>query len=77
MITRDDWLKALSEAHPEPENIPGVMTCQELADMLGVNFSTAKRRVLVLMKQGKAQETTKRVRVGSGTRCVTAYRLMP
>jgi predicted ArsR family transcriptional regulator len=77
MITREAWLSALEASIPKVVNDPGLMTREELAEFLGVSWSTAKRHGERLVKAGKAERATKTIVVpGNGRRMiVTPYRL--
>lgn len=74
-ITRDEWLRALGEARIPLD--PTAITVMELAAMLGVGREAAYRRILRLMKEGKATATRKMVTFTSGvTKPVAAYKLV-
>lgn len=76
MITRDEWLKALTEAGTQPEHDADAVTTEEFATMMGLPTRTAFSKLQVLIKAGKAERTRKRVQASRGTTTVTAYRLV-
>lgn len=76
-ISRDDWMAAVREAAQSPLPESDAVSIRELADLLGVDKSTADRHVKRLLHVGKAERTTKLTRTAIGTIMrVTAYRLL-
>jgi hypothetical protein len=77
MITRDEWLSALQEASTVlPEQDPDLMTARELGELLKCSVGTAKRKAVRLIEVGKAERSTKLIRMPDGSlRSVPAYRL--
>lgn len=77
-ISRDLWLKALTEAGESVVDDQSATTTTEFMQMFGVNRMTAKRRMDKLVKAGKATRTTKRERLPDGRilTCV-GYLLVP
>lgn len=74
-ISRDAWLAALHGAADAGD--PESMTSGELGDLLGVTRRTALEHARRLIKAGKAERTTKRIRRGNGyLQVVTSYRLL-
>lgn len=63
-INREEWLRALAEAE-EPED-PTALTASQFGDLFGMNRNTARKRLLELVKLGKAQPTTKLVADSTG-----------
>jgi predicted transcriptional regulator len=79
MITRDDWLKALTEAQAAPlPDDPTVLTLRELGELLKLSREQASRKVQFLVEAGKAERTTKLIRRAGDMypRKVNAYRLL-
>jgi hypothetical protein len=75
-ISRDDWLKALDEA----VNVTGqlddsALTVLEFAKMCNIPEGTARNRLKLMVKAGKAIQTRKRSH--TSILAVTAYRLVP
>lgn len=79
MITRESWLKALSEAGlpTHDDDDPNATTIDEFAAMFGLAQSTAKHRLEKLVAIGKATRSSKYVTNDNGrtNRC-RAYRLL-
>ena len=76
-ISREQWLKALSEADTPPVNEPGVLTRAELGELFGLGRAATLERLAKLVKAGKAVQTWKWITVGgSYPRRVPAYRLV-
>ena len=77
-ITRDDWLKALTDAGLDFEDDQGAVTVAEFMAMFDLMRHTAERQLRALAKAGKATATRRRVVLADGRRisCV-AYRLTP
>ena len=74
-ISRDEWLKALTDAGVEDDQ--GATTAGEFAALFGLNRLTAERRLKALEAAGKVTRTHKRSARTDG-RIVTcvAYRLV-
>jgi hypothetical protein len=78
MITRDDWLNALHEAVHAPLPETDALTVVELAEVFGVGREQARRRVNVLIANGRAERTRKQIRrADGGVLSVPAFRLLP
>lgn len=76
MISRDDWLTALTDAGLHHENDELALTALEFAAMFGLTRSTAESQLSVLVAHGKATRTRKRLVNGYGrTVSYVAYRL--
>ena len=77
-ITRDDWLKALTEAGANLEDDQDAVTVAEFMAMFDLVRYTAERRLRALAAAGKATVTRKRMTATDGRRvyCI-AYRLIP
>ena len=76
-ITREQWLKALAEAEPTPDNDPNTLTRAELCEVFGLAKSAVGERMARMVKAGKAIRTTKVIVDGAGRRLrVSAYRLV-
>jgi DeoR/GlpR family transcriptional regulator of sugar metabolism len=77
-ITRDDWLKALSDAgFDDTTDDQDAVTTQEFAEMTSVHPMTASRRLQALVKLGKAERTFKQQLAPDGRRVrYVAYKLI-
>lgn len=78
LITRDDWLKALADTTQEQvETDPSIVSYNEFADLLGVAYGTARKRLNGLVKSGRAHRVMKRTLTADG-RCrnVIAFKLL-
>lgn len=76
-ITRDEWLKALSEAGVGIQDDPSAITIREFGTMFGLTDYTAVRRLKALVAKGLAIETRKVAPGRDGRRCqFIAYRLL-
>ncbi len=74
-IDRDEWLKALGEAFTPCD--PAAVTVMELGALFGMGREWSYRRILKLIKDGKAERTFKQVAGPSGvSKRVPAYRLL-
>ena len=58
-ISRDEWLKALSEAGYTTEDDQSAITVGEFRAMFGLTKTTAVNRLLALVESGRAVETKK------------------
>jgi DNA-binding IclR family transcriptional regulator len=78
-ISRDEWLKALTEIGESVEDDQQAITVAEFAEMFTMSKCTAARRLDTLVSEGKAARTRKRQRVASNNRLMSliAYRLTP
>ncbi len=77
MITRDDWLKAVEEAEAPHTQDSECLTLRDLCEVFGVAEPNARRRIRLLVEQGRAVQTTKLIRSVTGAwRPVPAYRLI-
>ena len=77
-ITRDDWLKALSEAGMSTHAVDdqGAVTISEFAEMFTLPYQTARNKLARLIRAGRATETEKTVVNSYGRRVsMKAYRL--
>lgn len=72
-ISRDDWLKALSEAGLVDADDPDAVTASEFAEMFGTTHQSARRVLKALVAQGAAMLSKRKV---PGRAVVTAYRLI-
>lgn len=78
MITRDEWLRAMEEAGVNQVDDRDALTPKELGELMGIERTTAERRVRAMVAAGKAIKTTKLIEDGRGRRyCHTAYKLVP
>jgi hypothetical protein len=78
-ITRDEWLKALSEAgYQDDVDDRDAVTLDEFAAMCRIPRSTADSRMRALVLAGKAEKTRKWGVNSYGRRLqYVAYRLVP
>lgn len=77
MITRDDWLAAVKEAANAPLPDSDALSLVELAEVFGVGRGAAQVRVDRLLAVGRAEQTSKLMRMKNGAlRTVQAYRLL-
>jgi DeoR/GlpR family transcriptional regulator of sugar metabolism len=78
-ISRDEWLKALVEIGETVEDDQQAVTVAEFAEMFTMSRCTASRRLELLVTEGKATRTRKRLRVASNNRLMSliAFRLAP
>ena len=77
MITRDDWIKALTEANVSTDNDQDAVTVREFASMTGLGSWMAGYYLRKLYAMGKATRTSKRgVDMGGRPRTLVAYRLI-
>jgi hypothetical protein len=77
MITRDDWLRALSDANESVADDPEAITIGEFAQMFGLKQCVAAYRLRNLHNKGRALRTSKRGFDGAGRyKTLTAYRLV-
>lgn len=78
MITRDDWLNAVHEAQNAPLPESDALTVRELAETIfHCGLSAAQRRIDQLIAVGRAEQTTKSLRMkNGGVRTAAAYRLV-
>ena len=79
-INRDEWLAALAEAQGVDlvDAHPDAVTVRDFMALMGMCETNARRRLRLLVQQGRAERLTKRFRDTSGhlqTAC--AYRLLP
>lgn len=75
-ISRDEWLKALTDVCGTFENDQEAVTILEFAAMFGLERQAAVRRLEAMVAAGKARRTKKVVRDDYGrTRSYIAYRL--
>ena len=75
-ISRDEWLKALTEAGLNEEDDQEAVTIGEFAALLNVPVQTAQSQMNKLVRLGKARRTTKRGVTSYGRHIsFTAYRL--
>ena len=76
-ISRDEWLKALSEAgYKDGQDDPTAITVAEFAAMVGLNRQTAVRRLHAMVAAGKATRTQKRSQSSDGrTVVMQAFKL--
>lgn len=77
-ISRDDWLKALTEVSTLPaDDNPDAVTSAEFATMCGFSQDTARRRLQTLLKLNRVQQTSKWIHDMSGRpQHVRAYKLL-
>jgi hypothetical protein len=76
-ISRDEWLKALSDAGAGIQDDPSAITIAEFAQMFGLNWQAASRRLRLLVSKGQAIETRKVGTGRDGRRCdLIAFRLI-
>ena len=77
-ITRDDWLKALSDVGWDDTNDRSAVTRKEFAAMMQIDIKAAIRRLDFLVEHGLAELTQKReADVRGRMNSVIAYRLIP
>jgi hypothetical protein len=78
-ITMDDWTAALAEIGMQPlSNDPAAKTTAELAEMWGCEISTARVRIMRLLKIGRVQKCQKVIACQDGRHYpAPAYRLLP
>lgn len=75
MISRDDWIKAIADAMPPPP-VDDAITVTEFAGLADCTPHTARKKLLALVKAGKAVQVRKRMTGADGRRlCLTAYQL--
>lgn len=73
-ITRDEWLKALSQAETSD---PDALTAAEIRALTGVSKSATTTQIAALVKAGKARRTWKQItQVDGYRRRVPAYVLL-
>ena len=76
-ITRDEWLKALTEADEAVADDRGAVTIAEFAAMFGLRSHVASYRLRNMMLKGRAVRTSKRGYDGAGRlKTLAAYRLV-
>ena len=76
-ISRDEWLKALSEAGLPMENDESALTLLEFAELCNIPRTTAQGYLAKLVKAGKASPTWKMKATSSGAMIRhRAYRLV-
>jgi hypothetical protein len=76
-ITRDDWIRAIHEAVPPPVDDPSALTPHEYAEIAGCAWTTARVRLLGMVKAGTARAVTKRIWYGDGrSKCIGAFQLI-
>ena len=80
MITREDWLSALTEAEggpvPSPDDLT-VLTASELRALWQTARTTTQNRINALLKAGVLEPARKRTRAATGEyRTTAAYRLL-
>lgn len=76
-ITRDDWLKAYTDAQTVPVNEPDVLSAAELAALFGVTPKGAQLRIKRMLEAGTIQQTHKYIKTATGSaRQVLAYRVV-
>ena len=71
-IISADWQKIAAEIKDEDEDDRDAVTTAEFAEMIDKSHSAAYRRLLDMVKEGKAVKTTKYV----GRRYVVAFSLV-
>lgn len=76
VITRDDWLQAMTDAGISREDDAEAITASEFAALMNMKTTTARVVLQRLVKAGKATQTQKRI-IDSMQRemFVIAYRL--
>lgn len=76
-ISRDEWLKALSDAGMAIVDDPSAITIKEFAEMFGMSLTTATRHLVALVAKGHAIETSRHGMASDGRRCrMRAFRLL-
>lgn len=74
-ITRDEWLRALTEIDGEVE--PDAVSTNEFAEMVSIPTRTARDKLTKLVENGRARRTAKYVTNANGHRArVAAYVLI-
>jgi DNA-binding Lrp family transcriptional regulator len=75
-VSREAWLTAVRDI--EPEDFPEAKTSSEIAELLGVGPTCAKKQIKALVKAGKAKAVTRTLTNAVGARMrVPAYLLIP
>ena len=76
-ISRDEWLKALSDAGVQTASDPDALTIAEYMELMGLNRSAAGSHMKALVAAGKAIKTMKRgPRADGKIAHMVAYRLV-
>ena len=76
-ISKDDWLKAISDIGYETVDDQSAVTIREYADMMGIPLGTASGHLRSLEKHGRAVKTTKRCASAAGRMLMhVAYKLV-
>lgn len=76
-ITREEWLKALSEVGQFAEDDQGAILISDVMAMCKIKRHTAERRMRMMVEAGKAIKTHKRAVAGDGrVRHMVAFRLV-
>lgn len=76
-ITREEWLAAWDEVVGERADTvpPGWQTIEEFGAVIGKRETMARTRMAALVKAGKAESRTFRLRYPCGLRNISHYRL--
>ena len=76
-ISRDEWLKALTDASALSTDDPSAVTSAEFATMCGFSQDTAQRRLRKLLQMKRVLQVSKRVPDTTGRlQRVVAYKLL-
>ena len=76
-ISRDDWLKAISDIGYDIVDDQSAVTIREYAEMMKLPLATAAGHLRSLERHGRATKTTKRCAASSGRMLMhVAYKLV-